>query len=161
MIPLENIAELPSFHRATIVPEYLDAMGHMNIRWYMAIFDDAAWKFFDHFGMNIEYYQREQAGGFALQHFIRYLAEVRLGETVAIHTRILGRSAKRIHFMHFMVNETTGVLAATLEVLGSHADMRVRRTSPYPPYIAEKIDAILQEHTRLNWEAPVCGVIQP
>ncbi|MCB9452601.1 MAG: thioesterase family protein [Anaerolineaceae bacterium] len=161
MIPLEQINELPKYHRATIIPDYLDAMGHMNIRWYMAIFDDAAWKFFATIGMDIDYYQQEQAGGFALQHFIRYLAEVRLGETVVVHTRVLGRSSKRVHFMLFMVNETTGVLAATLEALGSHADMRVRRTSPYPPLIAKQIDTILRAHSNLSWDAPVCGVIQP
>src|SRR4051794_1373041 len=102
--------------------------------------DTAAWKFFDSFGMNEIYYRAEQAGGFALKQFIQYLAEVRVGETVALRGRMLGRSAKRIHFMLFMVNETTHVLSSTFEVLGSHADMRIRRTSPYPPHIAAKLD---------------------
>lgn len=161
MIPLDQLETLTCYNRVTIGTEHLDAMGHMNIRWYMAIFDDAAWNFFAGVGMDVAYYRREQAGGFALQQFIRYLAEVRVGETVAVRTRVLGRSARRIHFMHFMVNETTGTLAATIEVLGSHADMSVRRTSPYPPHIATRIDALLTAHQQLEWQAPVCGIIQP
>jgi acyl-CoA thioester hydrolase len=157
----DQIAQLPLLHRATIPTDYLDAMGHMNVRWYLALFDQASWRFFESFGMDAEYYQTQQAGGFALKHFIHYLAEVRAGETVAIHARMLGRSAKRIHFMLFMVNETTNTLAATLEGLGSHADMRIRRTSPYPPDLAARLDVMVAEHATLDWDAPVCGVIAP
>jgi acyl-CoA thioester hydrolase len=136
-------------------------MGHMNICWYAAIFDSAAWKFFEMLGMTEEYYRTNQTGGFALKHFTQYLAEVRVGETVAIRGRMLGRSAKRIHFMFFMVNETTGVLATTMEGLGSHADMRIRRTSPYPPDLAARIDGFVTEHNALGWDAPLCGIITP
>ena len=161
MISVEQVEQLPLFHRETISTDYLDIMGHMNVRWYVALYDTAAWKFFESFGMNETYYREEQAGGFALKQFIQYLAEVRVGETVTIRGRALGRSAKRVHFMLFMVNETTGVLASTFEVLGSHADMRIRRTSPYPPAIAAKLDTAIAEQNALAWDAPVCGVINP
>lgn len=160
MIPVEKITALPVFHRATIPSDYLDRMGHMNVRWYMALFDEAAWRYFDSLGMTETYYRENHAGGFALKHHVSYLAEVRVGESVTLHGRILGRSAKRVHFMLFMVNETTGVLAATLEVLGSHADMRIRRTSPYPPDISARLDELLAEHSALDWDAPICGIIQ-
>lgn len=159
MLPLDKLADLPLYHRAAIPPEYQDAMGHMNIRWYMALFDEAGWRFFESFGMDAVYYRDQHGGGFALKHFIQYLSEVHVGETVAIRGRLLGRSAKRVHFLLFMVNETRGLLAATLEGLGSHADMRVRRTAPYPDHIAARIDALLAEHAALDWDAPVCGVI--
>ena len=159
MITIEQLEQLPLFFRDTIQEEHLDLMGHMNVRWYIALFDEAAWHFFDSIGMDKTYFEGEQAGGFALEQFIRYLAEVRAGETIAIRIRVLGRSAKRIHVMHFMINETTNKLAATMEVLGAHADMTVRRTSPYPPHIASRIDANMAEHSLLDWEAPVSGAI--
>jgi acyl-CoA thioester hydrolase len=161
MISTAQLAQLSLLHCATIPPEYLDAMAHMNVRWYMALFDEGAWRFFASFGMDEAYYRTRQAGGFALKHFIQYFAEVRVGETVAIRGRVLGRSAKRVHFMLFMVNETTDKLAATLEVLGSHADMRVRRTSPYPDDIAARLDALIEQQAALDWDAPVCGIIAP
>ncbi len=161
MIPVEKIEKLPLYNRVTIPTEYLDLMGHLNIRWYVAIYDDAAWGLFADMGMTEDYYRECQAGGFALQQFIRYLAEVRVGETVTIRARVLGRSEKRVHFMLFMVNETTRKLASTFEVLGSHADLSIRRTSPYPPNIAAKIDALMAEQNALDWDAPVCGIIKP
>jgi acyl-CoA thioester hydrolase len=158
---MQQLEDLPRIHQAIISDEQLDMMGHLNIRWYMAIFDDAAWKFFASFGMDEAYFQTSKCGGFALRHFVSYLAEVRVGETVAVRTRILGRSAKRIHFMHFMINETNGKLAATLEAVGTHADMIKRRSTPYPAEIAQRIDVILLEQSQLDWQAPLCGVIRP
>ena len=158
---LSQVEQLPCFHRTTIGAEYLDVMGHMNVRHYIAIFDEASWPFFASFGMDEAYYAGGVGGSFALQQSVRYAAECRVGEVVSVRARLIGRSAKRIHFMLFMVNETNGTLAATLETLGTHADMRVRRTSPYPAHIARQIDALVAESDKLYWDAPVCGVIRP
>jgi len=161
MISIEELMRLPLFYRATITPDHLDEMGHLNVRWYVAFYDEAAWRLFEAIGFTQDYFKREQGGLFALQQFIRYLAEVRLGEMITVRSRILGRSAKRIHFMHFMVNETRPGLASTMEMLTSHADLTIRRTSPFPPHIETAIEALLTEHQQLDWSAPVCGVIQP
>lgn len=161
MTEVAQIQQLPCFHRVIIPQDYLDVMGHMNIRHYMSLFDVAAWRFFAAFGMDDDYYKSTDGGAFALEQHILYLAEVNVGETVAIYTRINGRTAKRIHFSHFMVNETTGKLASTLETVTSHANTATRRTSPFPDAIAQAIDAILVEHQRLAWTAPLCGVIRP
>src|SRR5574341_860573 len=140
---IKKLARLFLSHRATIRPDFLDEMGHMNVRWYAVIFDDATWTFFDQIGLSIAYFKRENTGMFALQQYIRYLAEVRVGENIAIRTRVMARTAKRLHFMHFMVNETTSVLAATVENVGSHMDMTIRRTSPFPPYLSQRFDEFI------------------
>lgn len=159
MIDANYLEPLPLFHRAVVPETYLDGMGHMNIRYYLALFDDANWLFFVSFGMDQAYYDNTTGGLFALEQHIRYFAEVRRGQTIAVRTRILGLSPKRIHFMHFMVNESTEKLASTLETVTSHVDLTVRRTSPFPDHIAANIDAILIEHRNLTWAAPICGVM--
>lgn len=157
----EQAQQLPCYHREIIPESYIDIMGHVNVRYYMALFDEGSWKFFESLGMSANYYRENHAGGFALRHFITYVNEIRVGETVAMHTRLLARSDKRIHSMNFLVNESTQSIAATLEALGTHADMKIRRTSPYPPQIAEKLDAMIAEHHKLDWEAPTCGILKP
>jgi len=136
-------------------------MGHMNVRHYLGIFDEASWQMFASFGMDHAYYERKLGGTSALQQFISYLAEVHLSETVAVYGRLLGRSSRRIHFILFMVNETTGKLAATLETISSHADLELRRTSPFPEVIAANIDRLIETHNQLDWQPPLCGVIVP
>lgn len=158
-LTVTQIKQLPVIYQATVVADQLDIMGHMNVRHYLGIFDDATFHFFSTFGMDAAYFEGGQHGSFALQQFIYYAAEVRLGQQVTVHSRLVGRTAKRIHFMHFMVNESTAALAATVEILGAHADLRVRRTSPYPTAIAAQIDRLIAQHSQLDWPAPLCGAI--
>jgi acyl-CoA thioester hydrolase len=156
-ISIQDIELLPLISQAVIAEQHLDLMGHMNVRHYLALFDDASWTFFQSLGMTEAYYKANDAGGFALEHHIRYLSEVRLGEKVHIHVRLLQRNAKRIHFMYFMVNQNKGVLSATLESVASHADLKLRRTSPYPPEISVNLDAMIADHSQLGWDAPING----
>lgn len=159
MVPLDSIEVLPLYHRETIPTDYLDAMGHMNVRWYMALFDTAIWQFFKSYGLDKSYFKKKQSGVFALKHFIQYYAEVKVGEIVGLRIRLVGRSEKRFQFIAFMINETTGKLASTLEVLGTHADLTIRRASPLAPVIAQKIDEKLAEDRALDWAAPLSGAI--
>lgn len=158
-LSLTQLEQLPLSHRAIVTDGHLDLMGHMNVRHYLGFFDDATWHLFATFGMDHDYYTTSGNGSFALQQFIFYLAEVRADETVAIRSRLHGRSDKRIHFTHFMINETRGKVAATVEMLGSHADLAARRTSAFPASIAANFDALLAEHNRLDWPSPFCGAI--
>lgn len=158
---LDQLESLPIVYQGAVPAAYLDVMGHMNVRYYLALFDEAAWTFFVQFGMDQTYYDSKQGGAFALQHFINYRAEVHQNDRLTIYGRMIGRSAKRVHFMLFMVNETQNKLAATLEDMGAHADLDQRRTSPFPPAIAAQIDALIAQHNQLHWPAPLCGVINP
>ena len=160
LIPLALLETLPFYHRKTIPPDYLDIMGHMNIRWYFDLFAKSGRKFFTSHGLDEDYFRGGEFGVFTLKQFIQYFAEVRVGQTVAVHTRLIGRSDKRFQFMHFMINETTSRLASTFEALITHADLKLRLAAPMPAQIAKNLDATLSKDASLNWEAPICGAIR-
>ena len=156
-----HLSTLPITQRAVIPESYLDEMGHMNVMWYTHLFSNAMGEVFELFGMNRDYFLANKSGAFALKQFTTYLAEVRVGESVVVRSRVLGRSAKRLHVMHFLVKERGDVLAATSEVLGSHVDMTTRRTSPWPPDLAAALDRLIAEHAASGWDVPLSGVIAP
>lgn len=158
-IPLEKITALPLLLRAVIPPEYQDENGHMNVRWYLAVFDDAGYPLVASFGITPEFHSQHGTGGFDLEHHLHYINEVNIGDTVAVYRRLIARTDKRTHYMMFMVNETRGKLASIFECVNSFADLTQRRTAPYPPDIAARIDALLAQDLALDWDAPVCGVI--
>lgn len=156
---LDHVTALPLLLRATIPDEYKDENNHMNVRWYLALFDEAGYPMIERVGVTPAYREQYGAGGFDLEHHLHYLNEVHVGDQIAIYVRFLARSAKRIHYIMFMVNETRKALAATFECVNSFADLRQRRTAPFPPEIAVKIDALLAQHNALDWAAPVCGLM--
>lgn len=160
MIPLASLVRLPAVHRKTIPADYQDLMGHMNIRWYFDLFARSGRKLFKSHGLDEDYFRGGNYGVFALKHFIQYFAEVRVGQAVAIHARLIARSDKRFHFMLFMINETTTELASTFEALITHADLKIRRAAPMPAAIVQKLDATLAVNETLDWDPPLSGSIR-
>lgn len=158
-LTLAQIEQLPLTYQTAVAPEHLDIMGHMNVRHYLAFFDWATWQLFSLFGMDAAYYRDSGYGSFALQHFLHYQAEVRLGEEVAIYSRIHGRNETRLHLSHFMVNKTGQKLAAVGEMLGAHASLATRRMAPLPGHIAAQLDPLIAQHKQLPWASPLCGAI--
>jgi len=156
-----QIAELPEYVRETIPADYEDEMGHMNVRWYVWLFSAGARALFTECGLDAAYRERTRHGTFARRQFLEYHREVLVGDTVRVHTRLLGRSEKRIWFKHFLVNETRDALAATLEATTVHVNLDERRSAPFPPEIASRIDAIVAAHQALTWDPEVCGIIGP
>ncbi len=152
---------LPVLYRQQIPESYRDEMGHMNVMWYTFLFGCGFRKFADQFGFHEAYFLANKCGSFALETHIRYLSEVHVGKHVAVRTRALGRSAKRIHFMHFMSVEDSGALAAVQEHVAAHIDMTVRRMAPLPPEITEPFDRLVHQHNQLGWQAPICGAMRP
>lgn len=158
-ISLEQVAELDVVYRTVIPPEYEDENGHMNMRWYLALYDEAWYPVAAQFGVTDDYRKAHQVGGFDLEHHIHYLREVMIGDEVSITVRLVNRTEKRVHYLMFMVNESRGVLASIFECVNSFGDMAARRTVPFPPEIAAAIDEMLARHQALAWEPPVCGVM--
>ena len=156
-----DLSGLPVTYQAKIPPDFRDEMGHMNVMWYTHLFSQSFDLFADAWGFNEAYCRANLAGSFALETHVRYLSEVHIGWNITIRSRCLGRSQKRIHFMHFMTIDESGKLAAIQEHVGAHIDMTQRRMAPMPQEILERFDALVAKQNQLGWHAPVCGVMRP
>lgn len=160
-IALENILALqPPALRITVPANWADSNGHMNMRWYVALFDDAGDELHERCGLTPEFHREHRSGTVDLEHHTHFLAEVMPGDAVAIYARLVERSTKRLHYLMFLVNETRGKVAAIFECMNAFLDLDARRTAPFPPEIASKIDAWLDRDRNLSWRAPVSGAMQ-
>jgi acyl-CoA thioester hydrolase len=158
-ITVADVEMLPVNYQQRITESYLDDYRHMNVMWYTHLFSCALDDIFQRVGLTQEYFEANHTGTFALEGHVRYINEVRVGQQVSIRTRAVGRSDRRFHFLHFMTNDDTGKLSATLEAIGTHVDLRIRRSAPFPPQVAAAFDQLLAEHAKLPWLPPVCGAM--
>ena len=160
-IALEQITALePVCLRATVPEAYRDSNGHMNVRWYLALFDDASDTLHEWMGLTPQYHAAHHTGTMDLEHHIHYLSEVMPGDLVTVYVRFVGNSSKRLHYLMFLVDDTRGKLAATLECINAFADLDKRKTAPFPAEAAAQIAAGLAVHAGLDWPAPVSGTMQ-
>ena len=157
-ISIDQLAPLPVVYRTVIPSDYEDQNGHMNVRWYLAIYDEAGDAMYPMLGLTPDYFATSGMGGFDLEHHLWYAAEVCVGDTVVIRVRFLGRSSKLMHYLMFMVNETGGALSSIFECVHAHADLTARRTAPFPAQAAATIDDYIAAHNALSWPAPGLGV---
>lgn len=157
---VDQVRQLPLMLRRTIPPEYEDINGHMNIQHYLGLYDAAGWPFFAMIGLNESYFKEQRKGIFDLEHHLHYLAEIHIGDEIEVHGRLLARSAKRMHGLWFIVNQTRDELSNTFEFVSTHADLELRRSAPFPDDLAARLDRLIADHAALDWEAPVCGVMR-
>ena len=156
---VEELSALPVTFRATVGPEWIDVMGHMNVAWYTHAFSNAVGGLLSLMGTRLEDSRTGQVGTVALEVHVHYLSELREGQVLRVHSRLLGCTEKRFHAISFLVNETAERLSATSEGVGSYFDLRARRTAPMPPDVAARTRGLLAEHAALPWPAPVLGTM--
>lgn len=154
-----QVRDLPSLMTFVIPPEWEDKNGHVNIQYYMTLFERGGWPMIIAIGMDEDYFRERRCGLFDLEHHLYYLNEMHVGDRVGIHARLVDRSAKRFHGVMFIVNETRDNLASTLEYVTTGADLEHRRTAPFPGEIGARLDALIAEHRALSWPSPLCGVM--
>lgn len=160
-VDYELVKQLPLTYQAVIPEEYLDVMGHMNVMWYTHLFSLAMGGLFQRVGLAWDKLEEHHGGTFALESHVRFLSEIRVGDAIEVHSRVIARSEKRFQVMHFMTNQTKQDTSATLEAINAYIDMRKRRMASLPPGVMQKFDTLIAEHTHLPWSPPLCGVMTP
>jgi acyl-CoA thioester hydrolase len=158
---LDQVRELPVQLDYVIPPEWEDRNGHVNVQFYLTLFELGGWKILEDNGFDEAWMQRSQYSFFDLEHHLRYLAEIGVGDRVTAYNRVVGKSDKRFHGLYLIVNESRGRLACVLEYMSAGVDMRQRRTAPMPLELLGGLDRLYADHQKLSWPPPLCGIMAP
>ena len=79
-LSVDQLASLPVVYRAMIPHAYEDRQDHMNMRWYLALYDEAGDAMYPMLGLTADYFAWSGAGSFDLEHHLWYPSEVRIGD---------------------------------------------------------------------------------
>lgn len=135
-----------TLHRETVHSDWIDYNGHMNLAYYVLVFDHGTDALLDHVGLDAAY--RERAGGsvFVVESHVTYNAEVMLGDDMRIASRVLDVDAKRLRLYHEMWVGDGDIPAATNELMILHVDLKSRRTAPFPGPAFRALTGIWEQH---------------
>jgi len=158
---IEQVRELPIQLDWVIPPEWEDRNGHVNVQFYLTLFELGGWKILDQMGFDEAWMLRMEYSFFDLEHHLNYLAEIAVGDRVTTYNRVVGMSDKRFHGLYLIVNETRCRLAGVLEYISNGVDMRNRRTAAMPPEMSAGLERLFAEHRKLSWQPQLCGVMGP
>jgi acyl-CoA thioester hydrolase len=131
-----------------VEPRWIDHNGHLNMAYYNVIMDDSVGDFFTAIGLGRDYKKQRNASTMTAECHVRYLREVHLGDPLQVSILMIAADEKRMHFFEELRHATEGWLSATSENISLHIDMSVRKVAPFPPDIAERIQAVATAHSR-------------
>lgn len=127
-------------YRGTVFPNQIDHMGHMNVQFYVAKFDEATWNLFTNLGITSSYMRKNNKGMVAVEQKIIYKQEALAGDCLYIKSKVLEFGKKSIKFIHFMYNAETNEELSTCELIGIHIDKSKRKSCPFPKSIINKLN---------------------
>jgi acyl-CoA thioester hydrolase len=157
-ISLEEIQQLGApCYSAVARPDWTDRNDHVNIRYFVVIFDDAGDEFYKTAGLADADHRVRQSGTMDLEHHVHFVREVRAGDRLSVYLRILSVSPKRFHYLMFLWNETTAELASIFECVNTYVDLTQRKSAPWPEAVRAALDSLRQKQEGVSWAAPVCG----
>ena len=137
-------------HKDTVRSEWIDYNGHMNLAYYVLVFDHATDAFLDHIGLTEQFRLDQNASTFAAELHVTYHKEVGVGDNLNVITQLLGFDTKRIHYFHTMYDAVDEKLVATNELMSLYMDMSERRVGVMPESIQENLSNIQIEHSKLS-----------
>ena len=132
----------------SVLEEWIDYNGHMNMAFYNVAFDRGVDHVYDLLNIGPAYVER---GGsvFTMEVHLHYLQELELGAPIDIRFQLLDADEKRLHFFQEMYHGEEGFLAATSEQLALHVDMNERRSGPFPAGAWAMISKLKEAHAGL------------
>jgi len=159
MPTLEQLQALTELCRMTVPAEWQDINGHVNVQYYLTMYDRAGPPMFAALGIDEDWIRRERVGLFDLEHHIWFLGEIHVGHEVIAYVRFGSRNAKRTQGVLFLFDATVGRLASAIEFVSTAADLDTRRTVPLPEVVARHLDASIASQAMLDWPMPVSGAM--
>ena len=139
-----------SLYRDVVRDEWIDYNGHMNMGYYLVVFDKATDEFLDYLGLDAEHREQKGVTTFTLEAHATYHHELRAGDPLRFETRLIDFDEKRIHYFHEMYHAEEGALAATNELMSLHVRQETRRAAPMAPEVLEALERVRRAHRDLD-----------
>lgn len=146
---MTEIAAPFDVYRDVVRPEWIDSNHHMNMGYYVVVFDLATDEWLRGVGLTAHHRQQRRVTTFCLEAHVTYHREVRAGDPLRFTTLLLAHDAKRLHYFHAMYHAQEGYLAATNELVSLHVAQDTRRGAPMAAEILERLALIQAVHDRL------------
>ena len=127
--------------------EWTDYNGHLNVAFYVHIFDIAADVMLDNFNMGGASAKKDKKTTFVAEMNTSYKQEVKLGEEVETHITFVDHDKKRIHYKLSMFHKEKKYLAATNEVLSLYVDLAQRKVVEFDSDRIKLMDDFIKENS--------------
>ena len=114
-----------------IKKEWTDYNNHMNMAYYVLVFDQIWEIMLEKFKMGENSAKTNKMSTMVVETHTTYNNEVKEGNEVEINLTFFDHDKKRLHFKMEMIEKSSKKLSATLEMLSLYIDLNKRKVSEF------------------------------
>ena len=130
-----------------VIKEWTDYNNHLNVAFYVRVFDIAADVMLDNFKMGGQSAKKDKKTTFVAEMHTIYNQEVKLGEEVETHLTYVDHDKKRIHYRLSMFHKEKKYLAAINEVLSLYVDLNQRKVVEFDQDRLDLMDETIKKNS--------------
>ena len=127
-----------------IKKEWIDYNNHMNMAYYVLVFD-VVWEIIlKKFQMGENSAKTNDMSTMVVETHTTYNNEVKLGDEVEINLTFFDHDEKRLHFKMEMIEKSSKKLSATIEMLSLYIDLKQRKVAEFEQEKIEIMDNFIE-----------------
>jgi acyl-CoA thioester hydrolase len=129
-------------YRGIVMPAHCDVYGHMNVRYYAALFDEAGWHIPAMAGLKLEEIQARGLGTVVATLTIDFHHEIRSGQLVLVRGAITRVGTKSFNHEMRLYAADSMTHCATQKTVEVCFDTRARKGVPLPEDMRGRLAAL-------------------
>ena len=138
---------MPSYITTTkIIKDWTDYNEHMNMAYYVLIFDKAWEIILEKFKMGEHSAKTTKKSTMVVETHTTYNNEVKQGDDVEIVLTHFDHDRKRLHFKMEMYEKSKKTLSATIEMLSLYIDLKQRKVAEFEDEKTKIMDEFISQN---------------
>ncbi len=129
-----------------IINNWTDYNGHMNLAFYILVFDKGAEEILSKFKMGEQSAKTTKKSTMAVESHTTYNNEVKENEEVDVYLSYFNHDKKRLHYKLEMYEKSKNILSATTEVLSLYIDLNIRKVAEFENEKLMIMDQFIEEN---------------
>ncbi len=120
-----------SLTNKVIIKDWIDYNGHMNLSYYILVFDMGAEVILSKFKMGEQSAKTTKRSTMVVETHTNYIKEVKENDEVIIYLSHVDHDKKRLHYKLEMYEKSKNILSATTEVLALYMNLDERKVTEF------------------------------
>ena len=129
-----------------VTNDWVDYNGHMNMAYYVLIFDQAWEVALEKFKMGESAAKSQQRSTMVVETNTKYINEVKENEEIDINLIYFDHDKKRLHLKMEMNEKKTNKLSASMEWISLYIDLGKRKVTEFELDKIELMDTFIKEN---------------
>ena len=129
-----------------IIKEWVDYNNHLNMAYYILIFDQACEVILEKFEMGSDSAKNKKRSTMVVETNTKYISEIKEGDEVDIMLTFFDHDRKRLHLKLEMIEKETKKISASIEWLSLYVNLETRKVTEFENEKIEKMNYFIKQN---------------